>query len=132
MHGDTPPAIVAIDGALVRSPGLGARLAAFLRDRPAWFVADDDQSVMAALRSVGIEVGLEDPLSNIATPQRPVAVVHGGLREAIATAEHRHTREVRVWLGASAGEEDMDMAVRIAAHDAGVRLRIEAPLEDAS
>lgn len=132
MHGDTPPAIVAIDGALLRQPTLGAKLAAFLRDRPAWFVADDPETLLAALQSQGIHVSLEDAESNISTPERPVAVVRGGLREAVAAAHHRNNKEVRVWLGEVAGEDDMDMAVRIAAHDAGIRLRIEAPLAGAA
>lgn len=131
MHGDTPPAIVAIDGALVRQPGLGRRLAAFIRDRPAWFVADDEQAVLAAFHKEGITIGVEEALSDISTPQRPVAVVHGGLRDAIAAAHHRNNKEVHVWLGENNGEEAMDLQARIAAHDAGIRLRIEAPLEEA-
>lgn len=129
MHGDTPPAIVAIDGALLKQPGLGVRMAAFIRDRPAWFVADDDAAVVAALGREGIKVQVEDPMSDVATPQRPVAVVHGGLREAITAAAHRNNKEVRVWVGATMAEDDVDMDLRIAAHDAGIRLRIEAPLE---
>lgn len=131
MYGDNPPTIVAIDASLLGTAKLGARMVAFLQERPAWFVADDADALAALLAKEGIQAPLELPDSDVPSQRRTVAVVAGGMRQAVEAAIHRHTREVHVWLGGKASEEAVDMEVRIAAHDAGIKLRVDAPLEGA-
>ncbi len=131
MYGDNPPTIVAIDGSLIGTPGLGGRMEAFLQQRPAWFVAEDAPGLALVLEKQGIVAPIEMPDSDVPSQRRTVAVIAGGMREAVDAAIHRHTRDVRLWLGRKVAEEEMDMDVRIAAHDAGIQLRIEAPLEGA-
>lgn len=115
MFGDTPPVVVAVDGDLVRTEGLAAFVEQQLARHPLRLVTQEAARLRSVLETAGLRTG------------PGVDVASGDLEAAVALAAERGAATVRIWTNGAA-EHDLPMPARIAAHDAGIRFRLEAPL----
>lgn len=116
MFGDTPPVIVAVDAALQAADGFVAAVEAQLARHPLRLVVPDAGALGRRLSEAGLRVG------------PGLGVVEGGLGAAVAAAQEHGANLVRIWVP-NADAQEIPLAVRVAAHGAGIRFRFEAPLE---